>query len=427
MSRFSNDKFRSYADAVASSLMVGFGETYLAPFTLAVGLGQLAAGLVGSVPLVVGGFLQLGAPSLLRRIGSLKRWTVTCAALQGLAFLPLAFRSWQGQVTRQEVFAVSTIYWTMGLAASPAWNNWIDHLIPKRQMGAFLAVRSRLTQLAALVAFWLAGSILSQASERGNALFGFSFVFALAAVSRLASAWTLGRHTDVPVEKALGSRVPMRQVFGRFLDKGAGNFLFFLLMSQIAVNLGGSFFSPYMLAHVGVSYGAYAIIAGTSYVAKIVFYPWIGRFVQRAGAYRALWISGIAVAPPPLFWLMTPSLTPLVLLQIYAGVAWGTFELASAILVFDRIRADERLQILTVYNLLNALAQVIGALTGGLVLESLPKGAAYQVIFVASALARVAALLALIGTRAIKARVRNLRPLAEVARGRTALRQRKAS
>ena len=69
--------------------MVGLGETYLPAFALAVGLGELVAGLVASVPLLAGGVLQTVSPWGIRRLGSHKRWVVLCATVQSLTFLPL--------------------------------------------------------------------------------------------------------------------------------------------------------------------------------------------------------------------------------------------------------------------------------------------------------------------------------------------------
>src|SRR6185312_4097447 len=78
------------ADGATFSVMVGIGETYLPAFALAAGLGELAAGLVATVPLLAGGLLQLVSPLAIRRLGSHRRWVVFCTLCQALSFLPLA-------------------------------------------------------------------------------------------------------------------------------------------------------------------------------------------------------------------------------------------------------------------------------------------------------------------------------------------------
>jgi len=42
------------AEGMASAVMVGTGETYVAAFVLALGFGRVVAGLVASVPLLAG-------------------------------------------------------------------------------------------------------------------------------------------------------------------------------------------------------------------------------------------------------------------------------------------------------------------------------------------------------------------------------------
>src|ERR1700728_585759 len=49
-------------DGISFSLMVGMGETYLPAFVLALGMGQVASGLIGTIPLLVGAILQLVSP-----------------------------------------------------------------------------------------------------------------------------------------------------------------------------------------------------------------------------------------------------------------------------------------------------------------------------------------------------------------------------
>src|ERR1700677_4597952 len=59
----------STGDGVTFSLMVGLGETYLPAFVLALGLGDVAAGLITTVPLAAGAVLQLVSPAGVRWFG----------------------------------------------------------------------------------------------------------------------------------------------------------------------------------------------------------------------------------------------------------------------------------------------------------------------------------------------------------------------
>src|SRR5213076_3316386 len=62
----------SIGDAAAFSVMVGIGETYFAAFALALGTGETLAGLVATLPMLMGASLQLATPWFLKRARSYK-------------------------------------------------------------------------------------------------------------------------------------------------------------------------------------------------------------------------------------------------------------------------------------------------------------------------------------------------------------------
>src|SRR6516165_6423850 len=88
----------SVSDGAAFSVMVGIGETYFPAFVLAMGMGEIAAGLVASIPLLVGAILQMISPVAVVRLGSNRRWVITCVALQALSFLPLVIAAVLGRL-----------------------------------------------------------------------------------------------------------------------------------------------------------------------------------------------------------------------------------------------------------------------------------------------------------------------------------------
>ena len=71
-------------DGVAFSFMVGIGESYLAPFAMALGRSDVTAGLITTVPMLAGAVLQLATPAAVGVLSSHKRWVVLCAGLQAL-------------------------------------------------------------------------------------------------------------------------------------------------------------------------------------------------------------------------------------------------------------------------------------------------------------------------------------------------------
>ena len=97
-------------DGVFFSLMVGLGETYLPAFALALGHGEVLAGLVASVPMLIGGVVQLVAPRAVHALGSHRRWVVMLAGLQAAVFAPLCWAAWTGRLDAVWLFAAIGIF-----------------------------------------------------------------------------------------------------------------------------------------------------------------------------------------------------------------------------------------------------------------------------------------------------------------------------
>src|SRR5262245_13162494 len=53
----------SVSDGASFSVMVGIGETYFPAFVLALGMGEIASGLIASIPLLMGAVLQMISPA----------------------------------------------------------------------------------------------------------------------------------------------------------------------------------------------------------------------------------------------------------------------------------------------------------------------------------------------------------------------------
>jgi MFS family permease len=406
----------SVADGAAYCVMVGFGETYFAAFALAAGLPEVTAGLAGTVPLVVGGLLQLAAPYGVRRLGSYRRWVVACASVQAAMHVPLVVAALLGRISVATLYLVVALYWAAGMSAGPAWNNWIESLVPSAGRSRFLAWRSRVTQGAALVAFLVAGALLDAFAKGGRALQGFALLFALAGAARALSSACLAAKGEAPPPPRTAPR--WLDAARSFVRPGASRFLLFLLAFQVAANVSGPYFSPFMLVERRFSYAQYVALIAIGFVTKIVAYPLVPRLVRRYGPLATLVAGASCAVPLPLFWFWAPQYPLVLTMQSLSGFAWGIIELTSTLLIFDQIGAHARLRILTLHNLLNALAVVVGSTVGALLLEAYPHELSYRYVFTTSVLARIVALATLIGAappvrvraRALFFRVSSLRP-----------------
>ena len=402
------DLWITTADAAAYSVMVGCGETYLPAFALALGFGPVAAGLTATVPILVGAILQLVTPYGVARLGSNRAWVIGCTTVQSISFIPLVWWALRGRAHPWELLVAASIYWSAGMAGVPAWNSWMGTLVPEQMRTAYFAQRNRLGQFGVFFGFVIGGLVLQLGEARAATLPAFAALFALAGLCRLLSTACLyacreplpPTHGDEEQGRQARGDSSLAALPGRLLatvrdmaDRPSGALVSFLCCFVFGAQFAGPYFTPYMLRELGFSYHAFMLVMATSFLAKAVALPGLGRLTARIGSARLLWWAGLAIVPLSLLWLPAAHVGYLVGVQVIAGAVWAAYELAVALLFFDAVGARERTGVVTIYNLGLAFATVAGAVCGGLLLRSIGENrAGYAAVFLVSSVLRLAAI-----------------------------------
>lgn len=390
----------SVADGAFFSVMVGIGETFLPAFALALGMGQIAAGLIASIPLLIGSILQLVTPFAVAKLGSNRRWVILCVIGQAASFLPLIAGAVYGSMPGLLVFAIVSLYWGAGYGAGPAWNTWMETVVPEQVRAPFFALRSRLSQAGTLVGFAAGGIALQYGKDTGTTLSAFACIFFIAAACRFLSAKFLTQQSEPSPVHETQRQVSVWDLLSRVRAGGSERMLLYFLAVQVAVQISGPYFTPYLLKQLRVSYFDFMLLLATSFIAKIVMLPACGRFAFRFGARRLVWVGGVGIIPMAVLWLWAKDFWQVVLIQFAAGAVWAAYELAMFLLFFETVRREERTSILTLFNLGNASALVVGSLFGGALLRYLGESPeAYLTLFALSSAVRVTTLIWLLFAR----------------------------
>lgn len=380
----------SIGDGTLYGVMVGGGESYLQAFVLAVGLGEVFAGLVATVPVLIGSLLQLISPRAVRVLGSHKRWVVVCSLLQAACFLPLISAAWVGQISAVSAILISSVYWGASLGTGPAWNTWQGTIIPRALRAKFFAKRSRLCQATTLAGFLAAGFALEAGKAAGDRVGIFAVLFGVSCLCRILSSVCLAFQSEPTPIPAAMRFLTLREQWQKFSRGPSGRLLLFAVSMQVGVYVAGPFFVPYMLKELHFAYTDFAILIGISFVAKFVCLPWWGRLAHRTGAQRLLWIGAIGIIPLAGGWVVSANYWWLLALQLLAGAAWGAYELALVLLFFETIPETERTSLLTLYNVANSAALAVGSLIGAALLQTVGISVAgYLTVFGCSTLLRL--------------------------------------
>ena len=402
------------ADGFSFSVMVGIAESYLPAFVLARGLGDLTAAMVATVPVLLGSILQLFAPFLLQKLGSYRRFVVTTATIQACSMLMLMGMSFMQHLPAWLVFVPATLYWAAGLATGPAWNTWVEQLVPQRIRSGFFARRSRMCHIGVLLGLISGGLLLRWSVARELTVAVFAILFGVGAIGRFVSAAMLSRQTEVLHSvRTAGAHAddvkPDRVTAGQKLVAAlnvvrrpgtAGRLVLFLMAVQTAVHVSGPYFNPFMLKVLKMSWVDYMGLLSLGFIGKMMSLAWAGRFANRWGADRLLWVGSAGIVPISALWFFSQDVWYLAGVQILSGLVWGCYELAMLLQFFRQIPGEKRVAVLTMYNLGNSAAMVAGTFIGAWILNSLGRDHhAYVTVFVASGFFRFAALLALPGRR----------------------------
>jgi MFS family permease len=386
----------SLGDAAGYGVMAGVAEVYLPAFALALGLSPVIAGLVATVPLLAGGLLQLIAPRAIARVTSLRGWVAGTMAVQALSFVPLIVVALLGTPSTAIVFVAGALYWGAGMASSAAWNPWMARVVPPRIRSRFFGRRQGLVQVTMLAGLVGAGIALHAFAGTAHILDVYAGMFALALIARLFCALMILRQGQ-GVEIAPRRRMRLRSVAPKLRGTPRASLLGYLIAAIAAAAVSGPFVTPYILHEQGIGYVGYSVFTATLVVMKIVALPALGRVIQRVGVRRVLTICSLVIAPIPMLYLISDAYVWLLLIQAIAGVAWAGFELGVLMALFDGDDDAERTTMQVAFSALQAIGTASASLIGGALLASLGSDhTAYLWVFVASAVARLAAAVLLV-------------------------------
>lgn len=386
------DLRNSCLEGSCHSLMVGLAESWFAAFFIAANISNFSIGILATLPLLVGSLLQLGTPWGIRWVGSYRLWSVAGSALQGASLVVLGILSGLGDVTFELAFLALVFYWGGSLAIGPAWNTWMEFVIPKRVRTKYLSSRMRVCQICLLIAVCAAGLILHSNSVQARQGI-FSILFVAAGLFRLVSAALLYSHREHRAWSQHSfhgiKEVPLSENFGKTVREVVP----FFVAIQFSVFISGPFFAPFMLRTMGMDYATFMFLIVLGYLGRILTLHFASKMAQSHGPGSLLLWGAVGIAPLSGLWWFYESFLFLALMQLLGGVAWGCYELAMSIVFMERIPRQVRPRVLAVFGLFNGIAMVAGALLGGAILhwfENQVSG--FMIVFIASSLIRAVSL-----------------------------------
>lgn len=387
------DLRNSCLEGSCHSLMVGLAETWFAAFFIAANISNFSIGILATLPMLVGSLLQLGTPWGIRWVGSYRLWSVAGSVLQGSSLVVMGVLSGLGAVTFELAFLALVFYWGSSLAIGPAWNTWMEFVIPKSVRTRYLSSRMRVCQICLLIAVCVAGLILHSNSVQARQGI-FSILFLAAGLFRLISAALLYSHREHRAWSQYSFHGIKEAQLSENIGKTVREVVPFFVAIQFSVFISGPFFAPFMLRSMRMDYATFMFLIVLGYLGRILTLHFASNVAQSRGPGSLLLWGAVGIAPLSGLWWFYESFLFLAIMQLLGGVAWGCYELAMSIVFMERIPRQVRPRVLAVFGLFNGIAMVSGSLLGGAILHWFENQiSGFMIVFIASSLIRAVSLL----------------------------------
>ncbi|MEI6714260.1 MAG: MFS transporter [Verrucomicrobiota bacterium] len=205
------------------------------------------------------------------------------------------------------IFALglSNILANLGTAS---WLSWMADIVPPESAGRFWSIRQVILSISMIIATALYGWILDSFGNTDTPFRGFQWVFLLCSLTGVLDI-VLHCFVTEPAHKRPAVSIPWKTRFAKpFENRG-----FTILTTALAAWIGAQAFLGYTIGvpgffsmvHLretfGASYSQASLIFITACLGAVLFTPWLGRWIDKAGAQnvliRLVFLGPISMAP----------------------------------------------------------------------------------------------------------------------------------
>lgn len=365
--KFSKSLKLSLIDGLLYSIMVGAGESYLPAYALSLGYSEVAAGILTSLPLITGAFLQLFTPTLVQKSKKPKRWMVLSAAVQAMVFLPLIYFETHEKPNFWILILIFTLYWTSGFSINPYWTNWMNRLVPDEIKNQYFSLRSKVAQVGVLIGLVGGGLSLHYKVDVGPFSGFFSGLFLIAFVCRILSSVILSQKEyanewDNTVSR---EKVTIKEYY-KFIVSGsdASKFILNLFPFYTCVFISAPFVSPFLLSQLKMDYSQYMGALIALLLGKILGALYIERQGNRMTPKQIFFWGVFLISPGPMFWGLSKNYSFILALQFFSGFAWAFYEVGTQLLLFKNQNLKNKISFVSLYNFVMSLAVIAGTFIG---------------------------------------------------------------
>jgi MFS family permease len=384
----------SALDGAGYASMAGLTQNYITPYALQMNATNTQIGFLSGIPSFAQVLTQLVSPMLAEKIGSRKIFILTAATLHGLMWLPILlipylfpnFQIWY-------LIAFISLCTAFDALGNAPWNSMMADLVPVEVRGRYFSQRNKIINFVMMIMSLVAGGVLQLLTKNG--FLGFTIILAGAMISRFFSVYSLTQMVYPAQVKPKVKQSSIFQLSGTLFTTNIGKFIVFNSLINLAANFSAPYFSVYLLRDVKVSYLFYVVINTIPILSTLLFMPFWGKRIDKAGSIKVLKISSVFVPLLPLLWLISANFFFLCGVQMLSGFAWAGVNLSINLFLYYAAPLENRTRYIALSNAMMFGGAAVGSLLGGIAVTHVPAFNLNQIftIFLISGIARIVVLI----------------------------------
>ncbi|MDP4039648.1 MAG: MFS transporter [Candidatus Pacearchaeota archaeon] len=364
----------SIAEGSMQSVARNLGGNFITPFALSIGGNSFHIGLLSSISGLVNPLGQLRGSRLMEKfsrkkilMGTQSGQIIVYLFIISLAYL---FRK-DFLVSYLPYFLI--VFWGIILhyffgVGHVSWLSWIGDLVPYKEKGKYFAQRNRIIGFVGIIAFLIGAFVLDIFRTRGFVLFGFTILFGVSVIFRMFGRNLTGRIFNPKFRVGKGYYFTFKDFVKRY--DNYGKFAFFQAFFFFSLMLSAPFFAVYMLEDLGFNYVMFTAVAMSSVVFYLVFTPLAGKFSDKYGNIKLLYIAGVLFPFVPLLWVFLEKPMALILFPgLISGIANAAYIIGITDFSYDAVSPQKRGLCFAYTGILVGLGTLGGSLIGGFLIQ----------------------------------------------------------
>ncbi|MBI2541194.1 MFS transporter [Candidatus Woesearchaeota archaeon] len=390
----------SIYDGISFAVMDGMTASFLTPFAIALNASVNMIAALTYVPQLLGAVFQLFTSKLVEILKDRRNILVASSFMHAVLWIPLLIIPYATPGQKYLLIVYVSLQTILVQLMQPIGNSLLGDLVPKYERGRFFGLRNKAVGATSFISALAAGLTLNFFSPK-HPFLGFTILFVIAFLARALSGAFKSMIQDPLPNPEPAEKFSLVDFVKRMDKTNYGHFVIYIVLFKFATYLAAPFFAVYMLKNLGFTYLQFTIIIAAELIASFIAMGIWGRLIDERGTKFVLYTSGMLTPLIPFLWLFSSNFYYLILVELFAGLAWAGFNLSSSNFIFDVVKPENRVRCISYYKFFEGIAIVIGAAFGGVIISHVPSWVLLNgilVVFMISGILRFAISAALLPT-----------------------------